>query len=113
MSNENEILLNIYEMTNLFLIQVYRTRLNIAKIKYDICNLNNNYFDKNPCSSELLDIDEIYLTRLTERLSNYKNNIEDTFKKLCVHEWVHDYIDISPDVSQIICYCVKCEVTKG
>lgn len=112
MSNENEILLNIYEMTNLFLIQVYRTRLNIAKIKYDICKLNNNYFDNNPYSSDLLIIDEMYLTCLTERLTNYKNNIEETLNNMCEHDWTHDYIDISPELSQKICYCVKCEVTR-
>ena len=31
---------------------------------------------------------------------------------ICCHEWTTDYIDISPELSQKICYCVKCEVTK-
>ena len=32
---------------------------------------------------------------------------------ICSHEWIIDYIDISPELSQKICYCIKCEVTKG
>ncbi len=31
---------------------------------------------------------------------------------ICVHEWIEDYIDICPETSKKICYCVKCEVTK-
>ena len=31
---------------------------------------------------------------------------------ICSHEWIIDYIDISPELSQKICYCIKCEVTK-
>ena len=31
----------------------------------------------------------------------------------CIHEWINDYIDICPESSQQICYCIKCEVTKG
>lgn len=34
-------------------------------------------------------------------------------KNICVHEWIDDYIDISPELSQKICYCIKCEATKG
>jgi hypothetical protein len=31
---------------------------------------------------------------------------------ICVHEWIEDYIDICPETSKKICYCVKCNVTK-
>jgi hypothetical protein len=31
--------------------------------------------------------------------------------KHCQHEFVNDSIDIDPDKSIDICYCVKCEIT--
>lgn len=112
MSNEIELLLNIYETTNTILIQIYDARLHIQKIKYDINNLDNDYFEKNNLYSDLLEIDENYLANLTEQLSNYKNIVEDKLNNICVHEWTDDYIDITPELSQNICYCIKCEVTK-
>jgi hypothetical protein len=33
--------------------------------------------------------------------------------KHCQHEIVYDSIDIDPDKSVDICYCVKCETTFG
>ena len=49
----------------------------------------------------------------TKELSTNKNIFEEKLINICVHEWVNDYIDISPELSQKICYCIKCEVTKG
>jgi hypothetical protein len=34
-------------------------------------------------------------------------------KNDCQHEWIKDLIDIDPEKSQMICYCVKCELTKN
>jgi len=42
-----------------------------------------------------------------------KNIIKDKLNSICVHEWIEDYIDITPELSQNICYCIKCEVTKS
>lgn len=42
-----------------------------------------------------------------------KNIIKDKLNNICVHEWIEDYIDITPELSQNICYCIKCEVTKS
>ena len=41
----------------------------------------------------------------------HKKNINE-IKNNCEHEWITDLIDIHPDKSQIICYCIRCEVTK-
>ena len=46
---------------------------------------------------------------LGDKLPNNQNVIIN----ICRHEWIIDYIDISPELSQTICYCVNCEVTKG
>jgi hypothetical protein len=37
--------------------------------------------------------------------------INDFLLKHCQHEIVNDSIDINPDKSMDICYCVKCEIT--
>lgn len=37
--------------------------------------------------------------------------LEEKIKKLCEHEYEYDYIDISLDKSQKICYCKRCMLT--
>lgn len=47
-------------------------------------------------------------------LDDYNNNlliIKEMIEKICIHELIEDYIDISPDYSQRIIYCNKCEKT--
>lgn len=48
------------------------------------------------------------IINIEDELSNNQNIVVN----ICSHEWIIDYIDISPELSQKICYCVKCEVTK-
>ena len=48
---------------------------------------------------------------IVEDVTN-KNIIKDKLIPICIHEWTTDYIDICPESSQKICYCIKCEVTK-
>lgn len=50
---------------------------------------------------------------IVEEISTNKNIVKDKLNNICVHEWIEDYIDICPETSQKICYCVKCEVTKN
>jgi len=54
---------------------------------------------------------------IKDRLDVSSNNFFSENKKpqidnICDHEWIKDFIDIDPEKSQIICYCVKCELTK-
>jgi hypothetical protein len=115
MSNEKDILLNMYRTSYRFLIQLYETRINLANIKRDIGNLDNNYFeeDKDHLYDNLLTIfDELSLEELSELLSHYKNVVEDKLNNICAHEWIHDDIDIGPETSQRICYCKLCEISK-
>ncbi len=113
--NEKDILLNMYKTTYEFLIHLYETKINMANIKRDVNNLDNNYFeeDKYNIYTQLLDIfDEVYMDDLIKILSSYKNNVESTLNNTCSHEWVYDDIDIGPEKSQRICYCKLCEITK-
>ena len=105
MFDEKEILLDIYKIS----YQLLEIKLNMNKIEDNINLLNNDYFIKNNIYPELLNIvDKISFKELT----NYKNIIEEKLNNICVHEWINDYIDIGPDLSQQICYCKLCEITK-
>ena len=39
-------------------------------------------------------------------------DINNKIKEICQHEFVEDYIDISPDESKLICYCKICQYSK-
>lgn len=41
-----------------------------------------------------------------------KNICENNIARLCIHEFVEDFIDINPDESRCIRYCRICEMTK-
>ena len=44
-----------------------------------------------------------------EVLINLCDEISNKLSTNCWHEFEYDYIDITPDVSERICYCVYCE----
>jgi hypothetical protein len=87
-----------------------------AKVKKDILELDNNFFGDNltdtlffsriTLSKDMLESQIIEYDRILEDLAYLKEN---SCKQ---HEWVKDTIDISPEQSENICYCVVCEVTK-
>ena len=49
---------------------------------------------------------------LNDLIHSVEQNTNMNDKQLCSHEWIYDLIDISPDKSETICYCCKCELTK-
>jgi len=75
-----------YKENNNVCLEIYNF---LNNIKLEFCNdtLNNNIIKK---------INE--LTKL----------LEEKIKNICNHEYEYDYIDISLDKSQKICYCKKC-----
>ena len=52
----------------------------------------------------------------SEKKMNHANNSEkkkkDKCKIICNHDFISDYIDLTPERSQIIIYCTKCFITK-
>jgi hypothetical protein len=124
--NETNILLDIYsELTNdIEHLKTSKIRKNAIKAKINA--LNNNYFDVK-CKEWLF---EQYLGKYREKeekeekedidtyndlmknLEILKGIIEGKIKNSCNHDWVRDDIDITPDVSQTIYYCSKCELTR-
>ncbi len=52
------------------------------------------------------------LVKQRERISKLKDICIQQIKTHCNHNYVDDYIDISPECSQKITYCTICEHTK-
>ena len=117
MNNEHDILVCIYADIFSNIEHIKTSTLRIQQINTAIQNLNNNYFD-NECDNLLLKEylnmfnDDNFNNEMIDKLKNLKNYIKNKINNKCEHEWVNDTIDIDPDRSEEICYCVKCEVTK-
>lgn len=112
--NEFKILIDLHTIISDNIEHLNNTKNRISNIKKRINGVNNTYFN-------------MYGTFLVDMLSNetkddydnslkyfeeIKTHIETKIQTLCKHEWANDYIDLDPDKSCNICYCIKCEVTK-
>lgn len=117
MNSEFDILIDIYADLSNNLEHIKSSKNNMLRIKNCITGLDNNYFDTNFDSRllteymNMFDSIETY-NELINNLDTLKLFIKNKISNICNHEWVYDTIDINPDRSQNICYCVKCEVTK-
>ena len=108
--NDAEILESMNEIMSTLLISINNAKKKIQN------NLENTVLEDNKqiISKIKKTFDSDILDDLICQLSENKYIIEDLINELCVceHEWVDDLIDIDPDTSKHICYCIKCEVTK-
>ena len=117
MDNEIDILTDIYADVINHIEYVKTSRKRIMNINNSIQFVDNNYF-------EIIGNDEL-LKRYLNVFDNVKecnevicdlyrlkDSIKDKIKDKCQHDWVNDTIDINPDSSKNICYCLKCEITK-
>ena len=53
--------------------------------------------------------------QLKTEINNCKNQLiklKNQIYYICEHEWIEDYIDITPDKSKKIIYCHSCLLTK-
>lgn len=117
MNNETDILLSLFKDLHCNIENIKASKNRVIQIKNSINSLNNNFFEVN-CNDRLLtqylhmfDDTETYNESITnlETLIKY---VENHIKNKCNHEWIKDLIDIDPDRSKEICYCVKCEITQ-
>ena len=117
MDNEINILVDIYADVINHIEYVKTSRKRIMNINNSIQFVDNNYFDI-ICNDELLKRYLNVFDNVKEcnevicDLYRLKDSIKDKIKDKCQHDWVNDTIDINPDSSKNICYCLKCEITK-
>lgn len=88
------------------IINLYSDFIELTKDEDNLYNYN-----KEEDITNLLKIKTGYEDKLKE-LSFFKDFVNNKITLLCNHEYVHDSIDITPDTSQNITYCEKCEHTK-
>jgi hypothetical protein len=64
--------------------------------------------------NEILQINEIKLTYICKKdtIEQQIINCDNQIYKCCEHEFVQDYIDVTPDISKKIVYCTICELSK-
>lgn len=117
MTNETDILLNIFKELHRNIEHIKSSKNKVKQIQNSINSLNNNFFEVK-CNNNLLteylhmfeDTDAFNTTIIN--LETLITQVEHHITNTCEHEWIIDSIDIDPGTSQNICYCVKCEITK-
>jgi len=117
MNDEIDILLNLYKDLHCNIEYIKSTKNRILQIKNSINTIDNNFFEvkcNTPLLSEYLKIfeNDEACNEIIINLEILIKNVEHHIKNNCEHEWIDDLIDIDPDRSQHICYCIKCEITK-
>lgn len=113
MVNEVNIILDIYGDIINKIEHIKSSRLRLENIKNNIKSLNNNYFETK--CNDVIFYQYLQLfddVNILENLEILKKSFEEKLCTICDHEWVNDLIDIDPDRSKEICYCLKCEITK-
>ena len=108
--NDDESLESMHEIMSTLLIEINNAKKRIQNnLDNTVLEEHNHIYSKikKTFNSDLLD-------DLICQLSENNYIIEDILNNTCIceHEWVDDLIDIDPDTSKHICYCIKCEVTK-
>jgi hypothetical protein len=84
-----------------------------------ILDMMNNilYIDNLPNNNIIYEIvrqkelKNTYIIKKTE-IEQEIYKCDNTIYKLCDHDFIEDYIDLTPDTSQKIEYCSVCELTK-
>ena len=83
----------------------------------DMMNINfHKNFDPNDNSikREIIKLWEVRLTYEIKKTEIEQEiiNCDNQIYKCCEHEFVEDYIDVTPDISKKINYCTICELSK-
>lgn len=117
MKNEIDILLNLYKDLHCNMEHIKASKNRVLQIKNSINSFNNNFFEVK-CNEPLLN-QYLNMFEDTETYNELIINLETLIKHVqhhiqnkCQHEWIDDLIDIDPDRSQNICYCINCEITQ-
>jgi hypothetical protein len=115
--DELAIMTTIYNDLTGNLEQMKASNTLIKEVRHNIEQHDNDYFETK-CDNEMFKcylsmFDDVNLyNELVCDLEALKEYLEEKIKNICCHEWVCDLVDVSPDRSQHIVYCMLCEVTK-
>ena len=88
------------------IVELYNEFIELTKDEENLYNYN-----KEADITNLEKLKTTYQDKLKE-LSFFKDYVNNKITDLCNHEFTEDSIDITPDTSQNITYCNKCEYTK-
>jgi hypothetical protein len=85
----------------------------IDKFNY-IIEIYKSLLDKDVFSSESLHyIDKVNFYESEKKDIQQKiNNCNENMHKFCNHQYIEDVIDLSPETSKYIKYCIICECTE-
>ena len=138
MATKNPILLELDVIVYTLLSDIYKSQSKMCGIKQKL--LNHVFEEDELIYKKILDFfDGEQIQKIKHKLSKYVNKIErasivednndgldhDCLDNKCLvshsclvshkcldHEWVEDLIDITPDDSQYIYYCIKCQAKR-
>jgi helix-turn-helix protein len=91
-------------------LETILSHLNEIKLMY--CEMNLENYNKDYIKHSYI---QNLITDYEAKISEVKLEIDHLHQIICSnceHSFVEDMIDITPDKSQIITYCTKCEYTK-
>ena len=115
---EYKMLTTINELTNKLLDSIDTVNIILSTMHNNVTNLDNDLITNNYNksiyvynTSKIVDVKSAFIN-FKNSIETIIEDIEDNVKDNCVHKWVHDNIDITPDMSQPIIYCEYCEITK-
>jgi len=91
------------------IIESYESILDILKEILNDKSLNKN--DTICEINKIIDIITCHIVKKTDAELEL-NNCDNLLYQMCQHNFVEDYIDITPDISQKIIYCSLCELSK-
>jgi hypothetical protein len=97
-----ELNLDDFNLDNEIIYCNINCKINLIKYIQKIINNNNNQKQDNKSTKNNILLDDC---------NNNLIVIKEMIENICIHELVEDDIDISPDYSQRIIYCIKCEKT--
>ena len=112
----NNFLLYKKNLTNILVCteSIINSYTNISDMMNNIFHTN---YDPNDSSSirrvilKLMEVRNTYDIKKTE-IEQEIINCDNDIYKCCKHEFVEDYIDVTPDISKKIIYCTICELSK-
>jgi hypothetical protein len=115
---EYKMLTTINELTNKLLDSIDTVNIILSTMHNNVTNLDNDLITNNYNksiyvynTSKIVDVKGAFIN-FKNSIETIIEDIEDNEKDNCVHKWVHDNIDITPDRSHPIIYCEYCEITK-